>query len=276
MKDGNKILLIIGIVFLALLIYNPTIFSIVLKTPQTVYFNKPILIEFQTENFTDPVLNVYLNDVRLYEVLSYQVDETVWTEVFNETTNSTMNVSSNIKVNKTYSQNVELSTGKTNETYFIRINNLSSSGVIKFTLTEGNKTETQTVEVRKAFVDIKTNIPNLADEGVSLKIEIKTFTPQGDVLEADSVDVDVIDPSNTKTSLSFTKSVNVFSYTFNYADAGNYQFKIYPRKDGFDTKEFTVITSVAKKEGVHPIIYVFGFIFAIWLILFIIKRVRVK
>ena len=245
MEDEKKILWVLGILIAATVLSQyTTIFSIFLQSPETVYYNQPILIRFTT-NFTNPVITTYLNDVKLYEITSYQVNETVITPVFNETTNSTVNVSSVITTNKTYSQNVSLSIGKENSTYFIRVSNLSSTGVIKFTVSEGSTTETQTVTVQRAFVDMKNNFPNSTKEGETYKLIITTYDPQGNALEADSVDVNLTNPLNQIINLSFEKSNNTFTLDYSYISPGIYFFKVYPRKAGYDTKEFIINTTVS-------------------------------
>lgn len=161
-----------------------------------------------------------------------------------------------------------------NNNYFIET--LDSGLIDKYfnKYTYNCTSETRTVEVRQAYVDIEENIPNLVDKSKLWTIEIDTKNPQGDDLEADSVDIEVTDPLNAKTIIYLDKSGNKFTKQFNYENAGNYIFKIHAKKEGYVTKEVTRITSVAKPEGIHPIVYLWIGAAIIWLLLFGIKMIR--
>lgn len=248
-ENEKKIIWIIGIIVLALLFYKYSdSFSIMLSSPMVQYYNQPISATFSLSNYTNPIISGYFNDVELFEM---PANTTNWT------------------------QNLVFEKSIANGTYTLKLSNVTSEGVFKFKATEGNFTETQLIEVKQPFVDIKHNIPSTIDKGSSLNMQIMTFTPQGDILDADSIDIDIYDPQNVKTTIFMEKSGN-FTKVFNYQNVGNYQFKIHPRKDGFATKEFTVITSVTKTQGIHPVIYIwFGFL-ALFLILLIVKLIRTR
>jgi len=160
-----------------------------------------------------------------------------------------------------------------NNTYKIT-QELSSEGLLTVYLASGNESFSEVIEVRKPFVDIKQTIPTMLNKGESAKLEVRTYNPQGDPLQADSVDIDVYDPSNIKTTIFLDKEDYVFTKNFIYSKEGNYIFKINARKSGYNTVQQTVITSVLKTEGIHPIIFIWLGIIGIWIILFIIKRFK--
>jgi hypothetical protein len=161
-----------------------------------------------------------------------------------------------------------------NNTYKFVLYNVTQEGIFKVIFTAENFTESQVIEVKNPFIDIKHNIPETIEKGESFKIQIRTFNPQNEALNADSVDVDVYDPDNSKTTLFLDKQENIFEKIFYYNKAGNYIFKIHPRKVGYETKEFSTITAVLKTKGIHPIVWVWFVSLGIWLILFLIRRLK--
>lgn len=244
-KEISPILLVIVLIAGFLLLQNNGFFSIIMQSPQVQYYNEPIEARFSLTNFTNPTITAYFNDAELFERPSNESN-----------------------------QNVIFSTEIINSSYVYKISNVTQEGLFKIIAKEGNKTETQVIEVKRPYVDIKHDIESVIEEGTLDKINIKTFTPQGEPIESD-INIYVINPDNSQTIITPTKlTSNEYEFTFTYAKAGNYQFKIAPSKTGYDTKEFTIITSVTKSAGVHPIIYIWFGAVAIWLILFVIRRFR--
>ena len=269
MKDEiKKPLIILAIIIGIVLFQYADFFGINLQTSEVVFYNKPITLPFTLTNFTSPNIEVFFEGVQLYEVLVKQVNQSY----FNATTNETYY----LIINQTINQSIGYSKSVANGVYSIKLENINSEGLLKIKVIEGNYSEIKTVEIRKPYVAIKNNIPNLVDKGKQWTIEITTFNPQDDTLEADSVDIDIIDPTNSKSTIFLDKAGNKFTKVFYYDKSGNYQFKIHARKDGYVTKEVTVITSVAKNEGIHPVIYLFLAATILWGLLFIIKQIRVR
>jgi len=273
-KDNRTMLIFLAIVVGIVLANNSGLFSINLQTSDIQFYNKPIVLPFTVSNFTSPTVEAYFNDVRLYDVLTYEENETRVNNTIDPTTNQSVNTLYSVLVNKTRNQSIGYTKSFSNGTYNVRFENIYSEGLIKIKVSEGNNSETKSVEVRQAFVDISDNVPNLVDRSKIWTIEIDTKNPQGDALEADSVDVDVYDPLNVKTTIFLEKAGSKFTKQFSYVTAGNYQFKIHARKEGYVTKEVTRITSVTKSEGIHPIVYIWVAATAIWLLLFGIKMLR--
>ena len=160
-----------------------------------------------------------------------------------------------------------------NNVYGVSVN-VSNEGLLRVVSLSQNVSDTLVIEVRKPFVDSTNNVPNVVDKGEIVTIQVLTLSPQGEPLEADSVDAVVTLPDNTHQTLVFEKGGNAFTTKFTYASSGNYVFKINARKVGYTTQEKTAITSVIKKEVVHPIFWVWGGALLLFIILFIVKQVR--
>lgn len=265
-KDNKKMLWFLVIVIGIALAHDSGYFGINLSTSDVQFYNKDIVLPFTISNFTNPTIEAYFNDVQLYEVLTHQEN----VSYVNSTTNQTYYVMED----RTINQSIGYTKGFENGSYNIVLKNIQGTGLIKIKVYEENNTETKTIEVRQAFVDIKDNFPNLVDRSKMWTLEIETQNPQGDALEADSVDVDVYDPLNVKTTIFMEKAGNKFTKQFTYETAGNYVFKIHAKKEGYVTKEVTRITSVTKSEGIHPIVYVWIAGVILWLLLFGIKMFR--
>lgn len=248
------------------LLNNYGLFTIFLQSPLVAYNNEPIEARFTLAGYVSPDIKGYYNDQQVFEILNYEVNESI----FNATTNETTIITKNVTINQT----VTFSKEYINGTYILRLSNVNTEGTFKFVVSEGNLTETQVIEVRNPYVDISNNIKNIVDNGAIEKIEIRTLTPQNKELDADSVEILVIHPDRTEETLNLDKSGSLFSTNFNYQKNGNYQFKIRARKQGFDTVEVTAITNVVKTSGIHPVLFVWIFAFGLWVILILIKFAR--
>lgn len=244
-KEINPIFVLILIAVAVMLINNSQLFSIILQSPQVQYLNKPISAKFTT-NLTNPTITALFNNQELSQIVNNETNQNI-----------------------IYTQDI------VNGTYVLTISNVTQIGIFKFIATEGNISEIQTIEVRRPFVDIKHDIISVIEKGLSDKISIKTYNPQGDLIEIDSLEVTVINPTNQHSQIVTQKiNVNEYEFNFNYAEAGNYIFKIRGIKQGYDVREFTAITSVTKSAGIHPIIFVWSGAILLFLILLIIRAVK--
>lgn len=248
MAKDNRPLLIVGLIILAVLFFQYSdFFGINLLSPQVQYNNQDIEARFKLINYTNPTINAFFDNEKIFEITANETNETI-----------------------TFTKDL------INGTYVLKVMGIKEEGIFKFVVSEGNTTEIQVIEVRGPYVDITYNIPGVVDEDEIVDLEIETFTPQGEELDADSVDVEIIDPDNKAETISFDKSGNKFTKRFNYKENGNYQFKVKARKDGFETIEVTAITTVVKTGGIHPVVWVWIGAAIFWFILFGIKFARTK
>lgn len=267
-------ILIVGVLF----VHYSGLFTIYLQSSQVQYNNKPIEAKFTLSNFTNPTIKVFFNDRELFQTdYYYNQTETIPVEYINQTTNETyyINETHQVKIYPATKNNQkEIYTfNYINGTYALRLEN-ATTGYFKFTIIEGNKTESQVIEVRNPFVDMKNDFENTVKQGVKYDLEILTYTPQGEVLEADTLEVDLTTPDSSVQSLTFKKEGNKFTLPYTYAQNGNYIYKIRPTKLGYETKEFTIIVSSTKTGGIHPIVWVVMITSIIFIILFVIKLIR--
>lgn len=255
MPEDNKPMMIAALILLAIFFFNnPGTFTIFLESPQVQYNNEPIVAEFKLANFSNPLITAFFNDVQIFEISANETNDTI-----------------------SFEKNL------INNTHKLTVSGITGEGVLKLVVTESNfqtegqpLTEVETIEVRDPFVDVTHNLLNVADKGSTVKIEVRTRTPQGDSLEADSVLVEVTDPNSNVQFIDLDKSGDTFTKNFNYEEAGNYIFKINAKRTGFDTREVTAITSVIKTSGVHPIVWIWIAAIVVWVALFGFKFARNK
>lgn len=241
MANDKTIWIVLGTILAIALLYNYTNFgSIILSSAQVQYYNKPIEARFTT-NLTDATIQIYFNNVKLTENVN----------------------------------NTELDIDIINGSYVaIYRPNITQEGVFKIVALSGNTSEVAVIEVKTPFVDSKNDIINVLDKTGTQKLSVTTFNPQGENLEADSVTIEVIAPDNSKQTLILDKSGNTFTKDFKYTQAGNYVFHIQAKKMGYNTIEKTAITNVLKEAGIHPILWVWAIALVLFIIFFIIARVR--
>lgn len=246
MASDNRPLMIVGLIILAILFFQyGDFFGIVMQAPIVQYNNQDIEARFILTDYTNPTIQAFFNDEELFEIEANETNETI-----------------------IFTKDI------TNGTYIFKLKGLEEEGIFKVIVSEGNITEAVTIEIRDPFVDVKHNIPSTVLQDETLNMQIKAYTPQGDEIEADAIEIDVSDPDNKINTIFLDKSGNIFTTNFNYEKAGNYIFKIHARKDGFRTQEATVITSVIKETGIHPVVWIWTAAIVIWLLLFGIKILR--
>ena len=243
----NNWILIIGIVLLGIYLFSqPGLLSFInVESKLVQYYNKGIEAKFKT-NLTNPNVKAYFNDRLLVELTG---NETASGLIFTEET--------------------------INGTYILKIGNVSEEGLFKIVAAEGNITDLLLIEVKKPFVDSKNDVPSTLDIGGKEKLTVQTFNPQGDILDADSVDLDVSDPLNKKETLFMEKEkAGTFSIDYNFKKAGIHVFKIYARKDGYVTVEKGAITNVLKSGRIHPIVLIWIGSLILFIIFLTIRLIR--
>lgn len=172
-------------------------------------------------------------------------------------------------------QTIVLTTNVINGTNVVQIDNVKQAGIFKLVVQSGSTTESQQIEVRQPFVDVKHDIPTTLVKGDSAKLSIQTYTPQGEIMDADSVDVDMYLPDGSKQSLLFDKQTNSsFTKQVTYVNAGEYIFKIHAHKLGYTTNEVSTITNVILKSGPNPILYIWFGAALLFIGLVIFRRFR--
>jgi hypothetical protein len=266
-KKNNTIMIVVALILAALFYQYSGLFTIGLQSPQVQYNNEAIVSEFTLTNFTNPQIDAFFNDKKVYTADYYTLQSI--TEEINGT-NQTRDVKVYPALNQSYAYTYQTANG----TYILKLTNVAETGVFKFVVSEGNHTETALIEVRKPYVAMKNNIEPSVDEGAILNMQVTTFNPQGNNISADRVEITMITPDNKQKELTLVKSGNLFTTTINYNQIGNYQFKIRPVLEGYTTEEFTAITSVVKQSAINPIIWIWLGAAGLFILLFIIKRIR--
>lgn len=283
----NIWLALVILVGAVLFVHYSGFFSIYLQSAQVQYLNKPLEAKFTLGNFSNPTIKVFYNDKQLFTADDYYTETQI---VQVQYTNNTIDPVTNLSINQTYFVNETHETkiynaAKNNQkelytfnylngTYALRLENVTQVGYFKFVVSEGNKTESQVIEVRNPFIDMKNNLKSIVYQGESYDLQILTYNPQGEKMEADSLDVDLTTPDSSVQNLAFTKNGTNWNHKYTYTQNGNYIYKIRPSKLGYDTKEFTIIVSSTKTGGIPPIIWVVMIASMFFIILFVIKLVR--
>lgn len=284
-KDTN-VLLILVIIFAGMaLVSNPGLFTIYTLSQQVQYTNQPIEARFTLSNYSNPTIKALFNGVELYTADYFTLSNTTEEVTY---VNNSIDSQTGIPINITYKINETkqiksypaqgqkyIYTYETlNGTYVLKLTGFNETGYFKFIVSEGNKSEFQTIEVRTPFVNIENDIRNVIDQGSIEKITLKTKTPQGNDLEAESLDIQIIKPDNSVETITPSKNGNVFTFNYNYLKEGNYIYKIKGRKAGYDSKEFTIAVSVTKNASIPLIIWIWMAAALILIILIIITLIR--
>jgi hypothetical protein len=287
MKQDEKVLLAIIVVIAGLILYNQgALFTIYLQSAQVQYTNQPIEAKFTLADYTNPTIKTLFNGQQMYTAEEYTVSNiTEEVTLINNSIDPITNLSYNttyvvnesreVKVYPAVNQKYAYTYQTSNGTYILKLSGVTETGIFKFIVSEGNKTEIQTVEVRSPFVNIQTDMKTLVDEGTIDKITIKTLTPQGAELEIESLDMEVTKPDNSVETLTAVKDGTKFTVTTTYKENGNYIYKIKGRKAGYDSKEFTVAVSVTKNSTIPPIIWIWiaaPILLILWIAITLVRR----
>ena len=214
-----------------------------LESKQIQFYNNPIEVVLKGE-FSSPLIQVYYDNALIYDNID----------------------------NTTQDQDVTI----TNDNSQIIVKYVAKrAGILKVLVKEGDTSDIATVEVRKPYVDSKDNIPIISmDKGSNINIQLTTYDPEGNSLEADSVDMDFVDPDTERETVFMTKSGGTFTADYTFTKAGIYNVKIYARKNGFDTMERTVIVNITTTGGLPPVLYIVGGGIGLLISLVLLKRWR--
>lgn len=208
----------------------------------------------------------------LFSTVNFNIDQV---QYYNQPIKVTVNTDIQEPVISAYFNNVpiNMTQANSNGTYILSTT-VSQEGILKVSVDDkvSNQTFEQVVEVRKPYVSVTNDFPATTDKGKSIKLTVKTYTPQGQQLVADGVDVDVIYPDGSKQTIFLEKSGNEFTKNFAFTSAGNHNFKIHARKDGFDTVEKGVIVEVLRSSSAPAIVYIWAGLIVLWLVLFALRR----
>lgn len=161
----------------------------------------------------------------------------------------------------------------------VPVNITNNQGVITASLTRPgilevtNGVDTYKVDVRIPYVKTEDNIPVEANINNPTNIIIKTLTPQGIVLDAESVTLIQTDPQGVKSTLPLKKdSIGVFSASVTYSQKGFHTYELSAVKPGFDAKVVKRTTAVQSTTGGSIFFYIFIGGLALFLVLVIRKR----
>jgi hypothetical protein len=136
------------------------------------------------------------------------------------------------------------------------------------------------MELKAPVVNIEYDIPIQTVKGAKHTLFVRTMTPQGDILNADSVMLEIVDP-HTQTTVEQMKKVSdgVFSYDMTYTYDHNYYFTITPAATSLNYKTTQrQATTVVQGSEAPPIFFYFMIanvvIFVIVLIVKNFKKIR--
>jgi len=161
-----------------------------------------------------------------------------------------------------------------NGSYSVLYDGLKQPGLAKVVVTKGTESEVLVIEVKKPFVKCITDFPISLSKGETKTLTIKTYTPQGDSLDAENIEVVLYDPNNDNSNIAFSKMGNTFTTDYKFEKAGAFIFKIYGKQPSFDTEEYTAIIDVTQPEGVPYIIYIWMGMIGMIILLFIVARLK--
>jgi len=161
--------------------------------------------------------------------------------------------------------------------YSVIFNDLNQEGIAKVALQKETETNIILVEVKKPFVKVTHDFPMLSiEKGTTSTLKVQTYTPQGSILDAEDIEVVLYNPDNSVEIIPFNKDGNTFSKSFTFKEAGGYIFKMYGKHPGFNTQEYTAIVNVTQPEGVPYIITIWFVLAGLFILLFIVARLRGK
>lgn len=130
------------------------------------------------------------------------------------------------------------------------------------------------MELKAPVVNIEYDIPIQTTIGSKHTLFVKTLTPQGDLLNADKVLIEITDPHNQNEVVEMTKdSLGIFSYDMTYKYDHNYYFTITPSATSLNYKtQSRDATTVVQGTAEVPVFFYFMIANAVIFIAVIIIR----
>lgn len=222
--EKNTILIIAVVLVIGLYLANyADLFSIYSNSDAVQYYNEPIEAKFILTDYKNPEISAYFNDELLFKVTN---DETEFIET--EKPEGFL-IYQKTKINQT------VSFMKKDNYYILTVTGINQPGKLNLIVSENNLKESKTIYVENPYVNIESSFNN--------KIIVKTFTPQGQPIEADKVKIKIIDPKNNAEEFVLDKDGNTFSMDYIYRTPGTYTIKVYAEKEGYVVREATYSVS---------------------------------
>lgn len=218
---------------------------------------------------------LYLNNNNMFSTVSMQSDQTLY---LNKPILVKLTTDMPSPLIETYFNDMLISSNITtvNGTRAILFPTVTSTGLIKVVLTQGNETIIQVIDVKNPYIKINYDFPTLPlDKDTSMLLNITTLNPQGEELNVTSVEVNLVDPTAATTKIVFNKlDINHFNKLFKFDKPGEYIFHIRPIKAGYETQETTVIVQVLKAVGIPLIVWIWFILVIIFIALLVLKLVH--
>ena len=148
-------------------------------------------------------------------------------------------------------------------------------GILQMNIVAGNYTKIIRNEVKRPFINVNHNIPLEVEKNVNVDFTITTSSPQGKVIDADKVVLQIENPKAEKQTYTLTKSsTGTFKYAFKYTMSGIYYFRMEATEPEYDTITVVTQTNVLNKTSVnfYPMLLFGGTLLLILLML--IKRIK--
>lgn len=157
--------------------------------------------------------------------------------------------------------------------YHVKINNPTEGY-----LTTVVKTKLLTIELKAPVVNLEYNFPLQVFVGETKTLFAKTLTPQGAILNADKVTVEVVDPNNKVDIFEMTKaSDGMFEHEMVFRAEGNYYFTITPSAASLNYKSTPRdATTVVMGQAPVPVFYYFMIANAVVFVLILVVKNRKK
>lgn len=186
------------------------------------------------------------------------------------------NITGNVSIFSTHkSKEVEPEITISGDTYFLEYN-ITEPGLLKIFVDDDTGQRVVPVEIKKPHIVIENTIP-VESEKTKVKSKIFTKNPQGEPINVDSITVNVVDPDSKKETIEPKKiGLGTYEFEIEYKKSGNYIFKIFPIKENFNSLDYSAITAILGFSRVPIILWVLIGGVALWLILFIIRRIQLR
>jgi hypothetical protein len=143
------------------------------------------------------------------------------------------------------------------------------------TVNAGNYTKVLRNEVRKPFININNNIPLEVDKNTKSEFSIITSNPQGKIIDADKLVLEIENPKSEKKTYTLTKtSSGTFTLSFKYDMSGIYYFRMEATEPEYETITIVTQTNVLNKTNfnLYPMILLGATV--LLAVLMIVKRLR--